>query len=172
MRLLLIRNGKTEDRECFARSGHAEDLRPLSQEGRRDLRRAAGGLAKVVGELDRLVSSPLVRAIETAAIFAKSFPKTKSTEASELRPGGRIERAVKWVESCSAAESIGLVGHEPQLGRLASILMCGKSDPRTMVAIKRGGMCLLEFPGKASAGQATLRWLLTPRQLRLIARRS
>ena len=169
MRLLLIRHGKTEDRGRFARSGHADEFRPLSQEGRRDVRRAAGGLVRLVVQLDRLVSSPLVRAVETAAIFARAFPKARSTELSDLRPGGKLESISRWLETCSETETVGLVGHEPMLGRVASQMLCGRTNVRTFVSIKRGGVCLLEFATLARAGEGNLRWLLTPRQLRLLS---
>ncbi len=168
MRLVLVRHGKAEDPERFSKSGHADELRPLSPDGRRDLRRAAGALAKLLGHVDQMVTSPLVRAVETTAVLVRSFPKLRPTEAAELKPGVKLASLTKWLEAtCGKSdETIMLIGHEPSLSRLATLLLSGRSGSESFIAIKRGGACLIDFPAKPAAGHAVLRWLLTPRQLR------
>ncbi|HEX4469200.1 MAG TPA: phosphoglycerate mutase family protein, partial [Gemmatimonadaceae bacterium] len=73
MDLLVIRHAIAEDKERFAASGRNDDLRPLTEEGRSKMRRAAQGLRTVVGRIAHLASSPLVRARETAEIVAPAL---------------------------------------------------------------------------------------------------
>lgn len=165
MRLLLVRHGRPADRESFADSGHSDDLRPLSAEGRRDMRRVARGIAKAAGSIDLLASSPFARAVETAALIARELDdEVKPTELAALAPGGDEQAVAKWLGRHPQEYSVMLVGHEPLLGRIATLFLCGSPDP--FVRLKHGGACQLRFPTKAAAGAAALGWLLTPRQFR------
>ncbi|MFL5486151.1 MAG: phosphohistidine phosphatase, partial [Gemmatimonadaceae bacterium] len=71
---------------------------------------------------------------------------------------------IEWLSQHPSAESVALVGHEPDLGTLVTWLMTKAGNSR--VELKKGGAALLEFPGRAAAGGGTLLWLLTGSQLR------
>jgi phosphohistidine phosphatase len=64
--------------------------------------------------------------------------------------------------------TIALVGHEPDLGELATWLLSGRLD--NWMPLKKGGTCLLEFIDEVEAGEAELCWLLKPKQLRQLAK--
>ena len=85
MNLLVVRHGLAEDREAFKRTGRSDDLRPLTDRGRRRMRRNARGLAKVIRP-DLLVTSPLTRAVQTAEILSAAFELEVATTLEALRP--------------------------------------------------------------------------------------
>lgn len=163
MKLLLVRHGRPADRAAFASTGHGDDLRPLSAEGRRVMRRVAKGLAALLPLVDVLATSPLARAVETAALIAKELEGVQPIELAALSPGGEESAILRWLARQPAQGTVVLVGHEPAIGRLASRLLAGRGQ---FVRLKHGGACLLRFASKAQTRGATLTWLLTPRQFR------
>src|SRR5206468_2606171 len=137
--------------------------------GRGKMRRGAQGLRSVVGRIALLASSPLVRARETAEIVAPALgvPRVEIVEA--LRPERAYDELAAWLRGRAQPNddedrTIAVVGHEPHLGGLVTWLMTGADDSR--VELKKGGACLLHFDDEPREGEATLRWLLTPSQLR------
>src|SRR5882724_2462532 len=66
VRLLVVRHAIAEDPAVFAATGRSDAERPLTEKGRRRMRRVARGLKKLVPAIDGLATSPLVRAVETA----------------------------------------------------------------------------------------------------------
>jgi phosphohistidine phosphatase len=169
VQLLLIRHAVAEEREEFAASGLTDDLRPLSDEGRRKMERGARGLARLLGGLDRLASSPLVRARQTAEIVAAAFGGLSIVETPTLAPDTRPDRFLAWLAggaSSGAAGVVAAVGHQPHLGRLAGRLLRG--DDRPVVEFKKGSAALFEVD--LAGGTAVLRWSLAPAQLRSLGR--
>lgn len=163
MKLLLVRHGRPADRASFASTGHGDDLRPLSAEGRRVMRRVARGLAAIVPLVDVLATSPLARAVETAALLSKELDGVQPIELAALAPGGDESAVLRWLARQTVQSTVALVGHEPAIGRLASRLLAGRGQ---FVRLKHGGACLLRFASKVQPRAATLAWLLTPRQFR------
>jgi phosphohistidine phosphatase len=165
MKVLLIRHAVAADPS----KGQADGMRPLTVVGRNKMRRAAKGLALLIPQIDLLVSSPLVRAVETASIVGREFPKVKTKEIPQLEPGSPTEDLLHWIGQQPAATTLGLIGHEPDLGRLASLALAGRD--RSFYRMKKGAACLLEFEGDAKPGKALLHWALTPAHLRRLARK-
>ena len=89
---------------------------------------------------------------------AASCSPTTSTGAS---PAGVLEVMVK----LKLPESVLVIGHEPTLSRLASLMLTGSSES-TGIRLKQGGVIALEFPDRVERGAAQLRWMMTQRQLR------
>lgn len=174
MRLLIIRHGIAEDREVFAVSatlGSKDDAaRPLTRLGRKRMKRAAAGLARLMPSVDLLVTSPLLRAQQTAAIIATRLGVGGSDCCDDLVPDASPARIFRWLRARATTpdSSIALVGHEPHLGRLVGSLI-GSRNPAP-VLLKKGGACLVETIRHASPGSGTLTWLLTPSQLRALGR--
>jgi phosphohistidine phosphatase len=164
MNLIVIRHGRAGSPAEFAKSGMGDDLRPLTVEGRRRMRNNAAGLKMILGQLDAIGNSPLVRAVETAQIVAKAFGKVVMKEIPELAPGGKRERVLHWLAQQSANATVAIVGHEPSLSNLVSWLVTG-SDRNSFFELKKGGACALRLE-KLAAGAGELQWLMTPRQLR------
>ncbi len=169
MKLILVRHAIAEEREEFAASGLADDLRPISEVGRRKMEQGARGLATLLPGLDRLVSSPLVRARQTAEIVAAAFGGTPIVETATLAPGAEPGRFLDWLAGRRwRAEAVAAVGHQPHLGRLAAHLLAGGDPSAEAVEIefKKGNAALFEV----GEGPAVLRWLLAPAYLRSLGR--
>ena len=172
MQLLVIRHAIAEDRDAFARTGASDDLRPLTAEGRRRMRRVARGLRREVPALARLATSPLLRAQETASIVAAEYRLGEAELADALVPDVPLEGALAWVADAAHEvgedEVVAIVGHEPHLSSFVTWLLTVQEAP--MLELKKGGACLLELPRAPEPGRARLRWVVTAGQLRALGR--
>jgi phosphohistidine phosphatase len=168
MKLLVVRHGPAGDREEFAETGKPDDLRPLTDAGRKKVRRAARGLGKLVGSVDVLATSPLTRARQTAEIVAGRLGGVEAVTLSELSPEAAPDALVPWLHSQPAEATVAIVGHEPHLGFVVGWLLTGRHD--SFVQLRKGGACLLEFDDPPAAGGAVLLWAMAPRHLRALGR--
>lgn len=115
MNLYIMRHGPAED---HASTGRDED-RALTHAGRDRVRGVAHELGKKGEAPERIVSSPLVRALQTATIVSAAAKRPAPTETRiELVPGGDTRRLVRELVD-EGASSVMLVGHEPELSSLA-----------------------------------------------------
>jgi phosphohistidine phosphatase len=179
MDLLVVRHAIAEDKERFAATGRSDDHRPLTEDGRAKMRRAADGLKVVVRRAHILASSPLVRARETAEIIAPALRAPRIELLDALRPDSRFDELAAWLRTRSAPNehgdaeagdderTIAVVGHEPHLSGLVTWLMTGATA--SAIELKKGAACLLRFDGVPGPGEGTLRWALTPSHLRRLA---
>jgi phosphohistidine phosphatase len=166
MDLLIIRHGVAVEREEW--SGN-DDLRPLTDDGISKMRKAAQGLRTLIEAVDVMASSPLVRAQQTAQLVTKALHYSRDIETVDaLRPGQDPQRFLDWLVSYADSDVIAIAGHEPHLSTLAWWLLTAKREAR--FELKKGGACLLRFDDAIDAGKAQLVWLLTPTQLRALAR--
>lgn len=113
-----------------------------------------------------MLSSPYLRATQTASILAKRLElgKDKIIVAEELSPAGHADRLIEEIkDKFSRIENIALVGHEPYLSRLASMLISGSPD--LSITLKKGGVCRLSIEMLQYGRCASLDWLLAPAQL-------
>ena len=156
MRLLIVRHAEAEDRERFG----SDVERPLTAAGRHTARQAGRALAELVPRLDALASSPLIRARDTARLLAAERGELTAIELDELRPGAPRKALLAWLAAHGRDASVGLVGHEPDLSRLASWFVTGHAT--SALALKKAGACLIDFPARPGAGEGQLLWLLSP----------
>jgi phosphohistidine phosphatase len=163
MKLLIVRHADAGDQEEFAKTGKPDHLRPLSRKGEDQMRAAAAGLAKLVKSVDLIVTSPYVRAVQTADIVRSAYGSVPQETSRTLEPEVAPEKFVEWLRSHDDKDVICAVGHEPHLGILTTWLIAGIDDSR--VDMKKGGACLLDFEKRAKKGAATLRWLMGPKVL-------
>jgi phosphohistidine phosphatase len=166
MKLLLIRHAIAEEREEFAKTGKDDQLRPLTDEGRKKMKQVARGLQQIVPEIDLLATSPLTRAAQTGAIVDTVYGGLKEVEIEELSPESTPNDFLRWLRKQKAA-CVAAVGHEPSISLILSWLLTGSE--RRIFAFRKGSACLLDFPDEVGAGTATLVWALTPAQLRELA---
>jgi phosphohistidine phosphatase len=159
--VLVIRHGPAEDAEAWKAEGRDDRLRPLTPDGKKDMREAAFGLATLQPRVDLLASSPLVRAAQTAEIMASEY-KCKVTALDALVPDADSAGTLEWIARQRSAGTIGLVGHEPHLTKLIGYLLV--RNDRVFLELKTGGACLLEC-ASPEPGSFTLKWLLTRREL-------
>lgn len=161
---LIIRHAIAEERESFAHTGRPDGERPLTGAGRRRMEAGARGLARVVPEVARVLTSPWTRARETAEIVAGAYDEAPLATSPLLLPGADPQELLAWVFGEAHPGLSALVGHEPHLSEWIGWAATG--EPRSLVDMKKGGACLLEFPGEPAPGTAVIRWLLPPKLLR------
>jgi len=161
--LYVFRHGPAEERDPTRWRDDA--LRPLTEEGARETRRAAKGFFRVVGGVDRIVSSPAARALATAEIISEELEPARKVEIYGPNEPGAPATAVieKAREDGRGGMSILFVGHEPTLGEAVALGLTGEAV--TLVRLTRAGAAALEFSGAVVPGGATLSWLLNRKQL-------
>jgi phosphohistidine phosphatase len=145
-----------------------DSKRPLTPEGEEDFMGAARGLARIVPEVDILLSSPYDRAWRTAEILTQQAGWPAPQEFPALEPDVAPEKAVLALQTYADSQSVALVGHRPCLHEMAVYLLTGDAGGADM-KLKKGGVVCIEFDGVPEAGAGKLRWLFTPRVLRLSA---
>lgn len=161
--VLIIRHGVAED----AGPGQRDADRELTDEGARDFEQAAQGLQKVLAPIHLIATSPLVRSVQTAEILARVYHDPAFIRTDALAPGRRPKELLNWLWQAPPNEVIAVVGHEPDLGHLASYALGGVDW--TFWHPDKGGCALLSIPDNADAGTGQLQWCLTPEQLRQLA---
>jgi phosphohistidine phosphatase len=90
----------------------------------------------------------------------------KEVEIAELAPGGSPQGFLAWLKR-QKSDTVAVVGHEPDLSRLATWLLTGTEG--CFLAFRKGGAALLEFSAAPAPGGAKLLWALTPAQLRSLS---
>lgn len=159
MQLVLIRHARAEERTLFKR----DRTRALTGDGRRRMRKAARGLSTLLPGLTQIATSPLLRARQTAEIVAAGYAGIDTVSLPALSPGAAPRAVLAWLRTQPADATLALVGHEPDLGQLASWLLSSRKTG--FVQFKKGAAALIEFAGAPAAGKGTLVWLLTAAQL-------
>jgi phosphohistidine phosphatase len=139
-------------------------VRPLTAAGKRRFRRAASGLASCLPKSALLLTSPFVRARDTANILAKVARLRKPGEAPELA-SGKPTRGVFELLRAHPSRAVILVGHEPALSAWMAVALAGKRA-RLDIEFKKGGAACLRFARVIAPGRATLVWMLPPRLAR------
>lgn len=166
MQLILIRHAPAEDRAAWALCGQPDGVRPLTKEGMTKMRRAARGLRRVMESPERLFSSPLLRARQTAELLLERYPDLRVETAAELQPDADPAATLAWLKSLDDCQRIALVGHEPHLSGLLALLVHGHADPGTL-PFRKGGIAILEIDAIRPAS-ARLSAFLPPRVLRAL----
>jgi phosphohistidine phosphatase len=167
MNLYLLRHGIAVERGT---PGYDDDsTRPLTSQGKRRLRQVARAMQRTNLRFDLILASPFLRTKQTAEIVADFLKRKKRLKFSDaLTPAGSVNRLVQQLkEGQPAPEEILLVGHEPYLSRLVSLLVAGNSG--LQLDFKKGGLCKLELENLRAGKCATIAWLLTPKQMKLMA---
>lgn len=167
MQLLLVRHAIAEEREDYASTGKRDAERRLTAFGRRRMAKNARGLRRVAPKVGVIVTSPFARATETARIVADTLGVKAPVVTETLTPDRHPKEFLAWLAAQPSDAVIAAVGHEPHLSRLLQWAIAQAADSHAV--FKKGGVCLLEFPGAVKAGEAVLQWLVTPSQLRAIA---
>jgi phosphohistidine phosphatase len=134
------------------------------------MRKIARGLKELGVQLDLLLTSPYVRAADTASILQKELDLDKKVlvTTDKLIPGADPNQLVKEInDRLGAAQNAAIVGHEPGLSRFVSVLLSG--DETLPIILKKGGVCKLSMDKLTYGRCATLEWLLAPAQLKDIS---
>jgi len=160
MELYLVRHAIAED---HADAG--DDERALTEAGTAKMIRATQGLRKLKVRPDLILTSPLRRARETAEILAQGLDRAKVEVMAELSPAAEVKTVTQGLRSHARLKALMLVGHQPGLSELASLLLTGL-ERRLYVDFKKGGVACIEAELGEDTPRCVLRWLLTPKLLR------
>jgi phosphohistidine phosphatase len=160
MEIYILRHGIAAERGT---PGYKRDSdRPLTKEGEDKTQQIAEAMVEMGLQFDLILSSPYIRAKDTARIVAKEVGKEVNL-TDFLVPDGSAADLIAEIND-EKPQRVLLVGHEPDLSRFISLLVTGNGD--ATIELKKGGFCKLTAQ-KLSFGQcATLNWLLTPKLIR------
>ena len=163
MKLYILRHGEAAEHGDPKFANDAD--RPLTPKGSQRIKLLAYTLRQMEISFDVIFSSPLVRARETAEMVERGLRLHGRLELTDhLAPSGDPEKLVARLNGLRPApDSLLLVGHEPYLSSLVSLLSTG--GPNLSLTFKKGGLCRLEAEQLRCARCASLEWLLTPRLL-------
>ena len=134
--------------------------RPLSPEGKASMKSAAAGLARAGVRFDRILSSPLVRAVQTARIVAEiAGGGTEIVETDQLAPGVNPQALLRSLGDPPNACSILLVGHEPDVGTLVETLAGARGAGH--LSFNPGTMVRIDIDDPSLPGSGSLVWILS-----------
>ena len=167
MELVFLRHGAAADREDW--KGDDAD-RPLTADGADRTKEVVRGLKALKVKPDIILSSPLLRARETAEIARKGLITDAKVElAEELAPEATPDRLIAGLGDLADKPVVLCVGHEPHISTTISAMVSGRTA--ASFDVKKAGACCIRFTGIPKAGAGTLLWLLPPKFLRVIADR-
>jgi phosphohistidine phosphatase len=167
MELYLIRHGIAEEK----REDIKDEERKLTKEGKQKTEKVAHKIAELDLKFDFILTSPLVRAYQTAEILVKAGLGSKLEESTYLAPGGSISAWITdWLEpntqsaKISPETKLALVGHEPDLGNWAEILVWGEAKGN--IVLKKAGTIGIKIPEEATPlGNSQMFLLTSPKYL-------
>lgn len=157
MKVYILRHATAEPRSPQV----TEAKRRLTPEGKQELKvvlrqaRQAGVSPQVI------LTSPWVRAAQTAQMAAKALRCEKITETKALLPDvppAQVLQEIRALEK-TKADNVMVAGHEPQLSRLAAFLL----EAPVSVDLKKGGMMRIDIEANQGPPRGVLKWMLTPR---------
>jgi len=158
MKLYLVRHAIAE-----ALTNQEDDsLRLLTEKGREKMKRIAQALEELGVQPDLIVSSPYIRASQTASILAKELNYKEELAYSDfLMPMAEPDDMIGEINEKFSVDELMLVGHEPNLSSLVSVLLAG--NPDLSINFKKGGVCCLSVDDLHYDRKAMLEWLVTPK---------
>ncbi|MCC6443193.1 MAG: phosphohistidine phosphatase SixA [Armatimonadetes bacterium] len=158
MQLYFLRHGIAEDRQ----PGQEDSQRHLTPEGEAEMRAIAAGLAKLNIKLDKIATSPLTRALQTAHIVADVLGLTDRFAVDPRLGGGcGLYDLAQILHGLPQKGRALLVGHEPDFSEMVSELIGGAS-----IEFKKGGLARVDADS-IDPGNGVLQWLLVPKHFTL-----
>jgi phosphohistidine phosphatase len=158
MELYLIRHGIAQEKDL----GIKDEERNLTKVGQEKTKAVAKRLYDLGLRFDVILTSPLVRALQTAEIFSFLQPKGEMQVSNDLAPNGSIHSWLTWLEEQQYLPDtkLAIVGHEPNLGEWASMLVWGEANDGLI--FKKAGIIGLNLPEMRSPIGNSQMFLLTP----------
>ena len=146
MHVYILRHGNAGDPAEWTGD---DRQRPLTEEGRKEMRAVAKGIGWLDLKLDTLVTSPLVRAQETAEFVRQAVRPPHFITSSDLAPGSDLEAFGKVLAANAKAKALMIVGHEPDLSGLIGDLIGASA---TRVQMKKAACCCIRLDTSGSSG--------------------
>ncbi len=167
MKILLVRHGQAGKPDPGKYPD--DDLRPLTGKGRKGFKKAAKGLRAQTVDPAVILTSPVLRARQTAVLLADGLGlKEKAVRnLPELHHAVPPARALARLARMRLPRAVALVGHEPWLGEFLSLLIAGGAKS-ARAELDKGGAALIEADAPVKGG-GVLIWLLTQEQLASLA---
>lgn len=163
VQIYLIRHGIAVDRTLPM----PDEDRPLTEQGRSKTKEVAQRLGQIGVKFDLILTSPLVRAVQTAQILQKTGLSTTIEEFTPLAPDGDIQTWVDWWTQSRYNKDrslLALVGHQPNLGDWAEALVWGNSQSK--LSVKKAGIIGVNIPETSTPiGKGQLFLLTSPKWL-------
>jgi phosphohistidine phosphatase len=153
MEIYVLRHAEAEERE----TGLADRDRKLTAKGKRDLKEVLKIARKAEVAPDLILTSPLRRAKETAAIASEVLNCKNVAETKNLLPGASPEQIWKEISTDYKVDKILVAGHQPHLGSLIGLLL----EAAIMVDLKKGSLVRIETHGKLGRPRGVLKWMIT-----------
>lgn len=166
MDVYVLRHGKAGERSLTVKG---DSKRELTEAGKKELQCIAKAIKSLDIKFDCVVSSPLLRAKQTAEI-ALSHVKSKRRSIvvwNELKPESKVKEIFKKLSTLKPDYSVLIVGHEPVLSELIGS-MISPLNHDISISLRKGGFAHVECSVKSSAVIGTLRSIMTPKQLKSI----
>jgi phosphohistidine phosphatase len=164
MEIWVLRHAKAEE----AGPAGSDELRPLTPGARKSMRSVAQAIARLEPKLDAILTSPLLRARQTAEPVARALGRRDLLiETESLSPGADPKEILREIGKRRLGGAL-LVGHMPHLGRLLGYLLTGRSN--AMINIRKAALARIEFDGDAPKPPGTLVLFLTSKELAKRAR--
>jgi phosphohistidine phosphatase len=170
MELFILRHGEAGKRVS---SGNKDSARPLTVTGQKEVTDIAASLKDLGIKFDLIITSPLKRAHQTAAIVAKKLQNEKKMEDwDELKPEVKPLELYHKLSSSpqfKPQSSVLVVGHEPYLSKMISeIIADANGDGGSVhIALKKAGLARIRVTSNSNSKmQGELKWLLTPRHMK------
>jgi phosphohistidine phosphatase len=162
MQLYIVRHGIAIDREDPKCPSEAE--RYLTEEGIERTKQVAEGVAALGIHADLMISSPYVRAMQTAAIFASEleYPKQKIRRTDSLLPGGEPGAFLRELAREKDVSIVFCFGHAPHVDGL---LAAAVGVSRHITSMKKAGVAMVELK-RLSPPNGQVVWLMTPKLVR------
>lgn len=162
MKLLLVRHAIAFERDT---PGISDALRPLTEDGIARFKKSARALSQLV-TADVVLTSPLLRAKQTAEILARQWSAVAVHEAEPLGSGSRAHFE-EVIARLSNASIIAAVGHEPTLSEWTAEWLGAASG--LAFPFKKGGAALIEFDEGVAPGAGRLVYFLPPKVVKTLA---
>ena len=157
MQLYVVRHGIAVE----SSDGMPDEWRPLTDKGRRRFRKTARAFGKLDRPLDLILTSPLVRAVQTAEILADEIEHDEVDILPELDPKFGVDAVRSAIATrAGEVECVAVVGHEPQL---SSILAALTGVAQEQIDLEKGAIVLLDVAALTNGAGADARWWLKPK---------
>lgn len=158
--IYLVRHGIAAER---GKDWPDDTKRPLTHKGIARMTQVTKGLKDLDVQFDLILTSPLLRARQTADLLHQGLGgSTPLEETTLLAPGGRPADLIDYLRAAKKADRVALVGHEPDLGQLAAFLIGAKAP----LIFKKGGICRIDFEKFPPVPPGQLQWFALPVMLR------
>jgi len=168
MELYILRHGKAQE---HTQNSASDAKRQLTEDGKKELECIAKAMKNLEIEADLIISSPLIRAKQTAEIILKHLKNKKKSIIvwNELKPEIEVVKTIKKLITLKSTSSVLLVGHEPHLTNLIGMIISHNSNT-VNISLKKGGIAHIRCNPIKTKISGSLRSMMTPKQLKKLCR--